>query len=82
MEYQSEIIRGFQSVFYFKCKVCNIIEKLYTENNKKNRHSNNQQCCCQRVSSYRFVIIKLLTIINLNMLRLRRLFHESTRKSI
>lgn len=35
MEYQSEIIKGFQSVFYFKCKVCNIVEKLYTENNKK-----------------------------------------------
>lgn len=35
MEYQSEIIKGFQSVFYFKCKVCNIVEKLYTENIKK-----------------------------------------------
>ncbi|CAI6376813.1 unnamed protein product [Macrosiphum euphorbiae] len=62
MEYQSKIIKGFQSVFYFKCKVCNIVEKLYTENNKKNRHSNNQQCCCQCVSSYRYWIYPIPVI--------------------
>lgn len=31
MEYQSEIIKGFQSIFYFKCKICNIVEKIHTE---------------------------------------------------
>ena len=32
MEYQSEIIQGLQSILYFKCKMCNIVSKLYTAN--------------------------------------------------
>ncbi|XP_022160039.1 uncharacterized protein LOC111026293 [Myzus persicae] len=34
MEYQKETFIGFQSILTFKCKVCNIESKLYTENPK------------------------------------------------
>ncbi|XP_060855780.1 uncharacterized protein LOC132950906 [Metopolophium dirhodum] len=34
MEYQKETFVGFQSILTFKCKVCNIKSKLYTENPK------------------------------------------------
>jgi len=59
MEYQSEIIKGFQSVFYFKCKVCNIVEKLYTENIKKTdtvTTNNAAVNACQAIGN-RFVFI-------------------------
>jgi len=31
MEFQSEKIYGFHSIFYFNCKVCGIKSKLYSE---------------------------------------------------
>lgn len=64
MEYQSEIINGFQSIFYFKCKVCNIVEKIYTENIKNtNRITTNKAAvnACQAIGSYatHILIIKI-----------------------
>lgn len=58
MEYQSELINGFQSIFYFKCKVCNIVEKLYTENIKNTNKAS--VSACQAIYSYRFVLVLVL----------------------
>lgn len=36
MEFQYETIKGFYSILNLKCKVCYIVENIYTENTKKN----------------------------------------------
>lgn len=38
MEFQLEVIHGFYSIFVFKCNVCNIESKLYSENIQQNQH--------------------------------------------
>ncbi|XP_025415583.1 uncharacterized protein LOC112687212 [Sipha flava] len=38
MEFQSEVIHGFYSIFVFKCKVCCIESKLYLENIQQNQY--------------------------------------------
>jgi len=36
MDFQSEVIRGFQSIFRFKCRICGIKTQIYTEKETEN----------------------------------------------
>lgn len=51
MEFQSEKIMGHQSILTFKCKMCNIENKIYTENPKTEKCSVNKAAvhACQAI---------------------------------
>ena len=55
IEFQSEIIYGFHSIFYFNCKVCGIKSKLFLEKNTKTTYYTINKAVingCQAVGKY------------------------------
>lgn len=54
MDFQSEIIRGFQSILRFKCRVCGIKTQLYSEKETENVIPINKAVvnACQAIGKY------------------------------
>lgn len=61
MEFQSEVIHGFYSIFVFKCKVCCIESKLYSENIQQNQYMLVNKAvgnACQSIGKYVLSLLK------------------------
>jgi len=66
MEFQSEVIHGFYSIFVFKCKVCCIESKLYSENIQQNQYMLVNKAvvnACQSIGKYVLYILIKNTIL-------------------
>jgi len=64
MEFQSEKIYGFHSVFNFKCKMCGIESKIYSENTQQECVPINKAIIngCQAIGKIYCVVCNVYTV--------------------